>query len=753
MHETDFSFSDITAPPEGVPKAHGRHSIHGWIMPKPRHHIVDVRARVGDNVFFGVHGFPNSELAQHFQTRGPVALAEFFIVVELIPDHSKIVLEALEIHGTWSHFYSYPYEIDTQMEIAEVETPTGSLRWHEFGRALRWLLRARSSRSTESLRNLADDLVQQLPYPRDQRQPHLPFHGYLEESAAIANNRFGQTPIHGYLFHETQAIKRVLGTYDLQAWQEIDFKQSSPDVAALFPQFPSAEKCGLFGVLDTPAQLPNPAALRIYAELADGSYHLCCVRRSFLYDAESEKTLFPKWSPFTFLRTVWALKSCLKRKGVVLENLAEIKEETQKVRSEYKQQTCVRNTPHPLVIPDAPVNRSPGKLCSVLLFTHNLGIEGAPLLFWEYACSLAKDPDTHLTLISTEDGPLRERYEQIGAQIKIVNIDRLCDARNESEWDDALQILSQQCNLSEANLIIANTISCYWGVHLANQAKKASLFYIHESTPPNVFLATVLKRGSLAKIEQAFRLATRVSFNTQYTSRYYEHLTNRENYWHNPGWIDLRAIDKHREQHSKSALRSNLSLTDDKHLIVNLGTLCDRKGQHIFARAVDLLWRQNPILAAQCEFLMIGGRNSTYDAAMTDLLDKLGHSNLRIIPATDQPYDHLGAADLFVCTSYEESFPRVVLEAMAMETPIISTNVHGIQEMVRDGKEARLVPPGDSSLLAEAMLESLENLGTSISTTQRARARVEENYDSFKLLPIQRGIAFEVLKEHEAQMK
>jgi len=719
-------------------------------MPKPGHHFVDVRARIGKAIFPGVHGFPSPALAQQFQTREPVALAKFFVVVEMNTKLSEINLEVLAIDGSWSQFQNYRYEIDPVASLAEVETPTGSLRWHEYGRALRWLLRASLSRPAESLSKLADDLDQQLPYPRDQRQPHLPFHGFLEESATITENRFGRIHIHGYLFHESQPIKRVLGTYDLQAWQEIAFDHPSEDVATQFPQFSASAQCGLFGVLDAPAQLPNPTSLRIYAELADGSLHLCSVRRSLLYDAETEKTPYPKWSPLLFYRTVRALRSRLRKRGVVLENPPEIKNEIRRVRNEYHQQAVDRKKCASLPFPAAPVNTSPGPLGSVLLFTHNLDIEGAPLLFWEYAQNLSKHLGTHLTIISIQDGPLRERYTEIGAQIKIVDIDELSNANTDSEWNDALGKLSQVCDLNSADLVVANTMSCYWAIHLAQLARLPSLFYIHESTTPRTFLETILRRGILSKIEESFRLATRVSFNTKHTSHYYEPFTNRQNYWLNPGWIDLHAIDEHRRLHSKSDLRSAHGLADDKRLIVNLGTLCERKGQHIFARSVDLLWRKNPTLASQCEFWMVGGRDSSYDASIVDLLQKLGRPNLRIIPETKQAYDYLGAADLFVCSSYEESFPRVVLEAMAMEVPIISTHVHGIQEMVRQGKEARLVPPGHSSFLAAEMMEALHNPEPAKDTTQRARSRVEAHYDASKLLPMQTGIAYEVIMEHRA---
>jgi glycosyltransferase involved in cell wall biosynthesis len=64
----------------------------------------------------------------------------------------------------------------------------------------------------------------------------------------------------------------------------------------------------------------------------------------------------------------------------------------------------------------------------------------------------------------------------------------------------------------------------------------------------------------------------------------------------------------------------------------------------------------------------------------------------------------LDQLDLFVLPSlFGEGMPMVVLEAMAAGVPVLGTNVEGVPEVVRDGLEGLIVPPGDARALAAAI--------------------------------------------------
>ena len=743
MHETDFSFSNLEHPPARAGLPPGKHILGGWVMPKAGGHFVDIRARLGDRFFPGILGWPRADLAAHFQTGRPVALAEFRIVVDLPRGVSDVVLEVLEIEGRWSAFQTIRLEIDGTLSPVDVAMPFGPpMRWHEYGRALQLLLWARRREAGRAMGDLARELVATVPWPRDLRHPHPPFKGHLDEPAAVTRSGFGRVPVLGYLFHETLPIKRVLATFDLQVWQTIGHGLPSPGPAGYYPQFPNAARCGLYGVIDAPAQLPSPLCLRLYAELPDGSLHLCSVQRSRLYTNEDEKIPYPAKTDATVAAAHAALQEALAAAGRELIRDAEFEGELARIESDFARRAPAKVAAAP-PLTSAPLRTSAPLPRSALLVTHNLNHEGAPLFFLDYARHLAAQ-GVAVTVLSPEEGPLRGRFEEFARAVRIVDAKPVFTAKDANSARAALASLARAIDFAAHDLVVCNTFTTFWAVHAAKAAKRPALLYVHESTTPASFYIGRVAPAVIALAEEAFALADCVSFTTASTRGYHCDYGRPANHRLAPGWIDVARLDAWRAQNPRGALRARFNLRPGEMLVTNVGTVCDRKGQHIFARAVDLLWRRHPALAARTRFVMLGGGDTPFDAVLADLLAHLGRPNLEAHPATADYLPYYAAADLFVCSTYEESSPRVILEAMACAVPLLSSGVHGVPEQVRDVLEATLIPPGDTVALCEGMARLLLSPAIGRDLAARARARVAAEFDSAHLLPRHAALAAEV---------
>jgi len=731
MPESPHGFFHLDYPSDAAPVPAGRVVLRGWAAAKQGVPFVDLRLRADGAVHPAVHGFPRADLPGFFGLPDPFLLGGFEAVLFLRPGEQVIAFEALDISGQWREVGSVRLRGEGEAALTAPSAPT--LLPHEFARALQFTLRGANTRPAAQA---AQELVGLLPVPAITRYPHAPFHGHLHEPTQLERVLFGRLRINGWLFHETAAVRRVVATVDLQTWQDLAPGGAVPYVAAAWPQFSAAVDCAVAAWIDVPAQLPSPLCVRVYAELADGSWHLCQVQRTHVGDLEQEKVGFAPVGRVGFVRAALALRRAALARGFDVPWSRLLLRAAGGVYREYLD----RRRPRPAPAAADPVIGGSPPLRHVTLVTHNLNLEGAPLFLSELGRHLAAN-GARLKVIAATDGPLAAAYADAGAEIQLVKIDGLASARSGAELSAAIDRLATQAPLGDTDLVIANTLSGYWGVHLARRAGRPSLFYIHESTTPVNFYLGQMAPATLPLVESTFRLASHVSFLTESTRAYYRPWLGGASHSINPGWIDVPAIDAYLAAHSRASLRQALGLQDHTRLVVNLGTVCDRKGQHIFARAVDLLWRRDPALAATCEFLMVGAHDTLFDHSMQGLLRQLNRPNLKMIPATDAPLAYYGAADLSVCSSYEESFPRVIMEAMACRVPILSTAVHGIRDMLTSGEDSLLVPAGDSHALAQGLAHLLSHPDQAREFAERARARVARHYSTQTLLPRHAALA------------
>lgn len=151
-----------------------------------------------------------------------------------------------------------------------------------------------------------------------------------------------------------------------------------------------------------------------------------------------------------------------------------------------------------------------------------------------------------------------------------------------------------------------------------------------------------------------------------------------------------------------------------------LGRLESIKGVHDLVRAVATLPRNVPVRVE-----LRGPVRSDAERRVVDELKALAGNDSRVIFADAAPPSEvpgiLASYDVLCCPSVcLEGGPTVALEAHAVGTPVVGTHIGGLAEVVEDGVNGCLVPPGDWRALAQVLRRMADDPSGSIDRWRRA---------------------------------
>jgi glycosyltransferase involved in cell wall biosynthesis len=139
--------------------------------------------------------------------------------------------------------------------------------------------------------------------------------------------------------------------------------------------------------------------------------------------------------------------------------------------------------------------------------------------------------------------------------------------------------------------------------------------------------------------------------------------------------------------------------------LVAAGRLSKQKGFDILLEAVALVRNSLP----DCELTILG--EGDLRSELLAQRERLGlNEAVHLIGFQRNPYPYFQHADLFVLPSRFEGMPSVVIEALAVGTPVVASDCPGaVREILRDCPIARLVPPSDPKALAETIVSALDS--------------------------------------------
>ncbi|MDH4316930.1 MAG: glycosyltransferase [Desulfobulbaceae bacterium] len=187
--------------------------------------------------------------------------------------------------------------------------------------------------------------------------------------------------------------------------------------------------------------------------------------------------------------------------------------------------------------------------------------------------------------------------------------------------------------------------------------------------------------------------------------------------------VPFEMFDRSGDRRTQETFRARLNIPSDHKIIAIVGRLDPIKGHTYFLQAAQLVLRQFD----KVTFLVVGDgelmselRRESQELNIASHVIFTGHCD--DVPAL------LSESDIKVISSLSEGIPMTLFEAMAAGCPVVSTDVGGLAEVIKEGKTGFLVPPQQPSPMAEKILLLLRDEDLSGRMSRMAK-EASKGYD------------------------
>jgi len=323
-------------------------------------------------------------------------------------------------------------------------------------------------------------------------------------------------------------------------------------------------------------------------------------------------------------------------------------------------------------------------------------------------------------LACNEDSPLRQAAAEAGVPVHTIEMGRLRGRRNPFSllgvWARGVAGLRRLIRAQRVDIVHSNTLrASLYAAPAARLTPAALVWHVHD-----------IHRERLYAWAMA-RLADRIIAVSQATARPLPPASWRklrvipngvdlERFAPNPAW--------------RQATRAAWGASDDEIWIGAMSWLAPWKQTELFLEMAERLSARAP----NCRFVVVGGEAHPSHAEYVAGLRRraaatLGERCLFLGPRTDAP-QVLAGLDILAHTSRAEPFGRVLIEAMALEKPVVAFADGGAPEIIIEGETGRLIPPGDTARMAEAVAELAGDAALRRRMGQAGRRRALAEYSA-----------------------
>ncbi len=157
----------------------------------------------------------------------------------------------------------------------------------------------------------------------------------------------------------------------------------------------------------------------------------------------------------------------------------------------------------------------------------------------------------------------------------------------------------------------------------------------------------------------------------------------------------------------------------------NVGSFEERKGQKVLLEAVAACRERLPNI----HLILVG--DGPDEAMLKAAVEEMGLQDcVTFFPFTREPVYVFEAIDILVLSSlYKEGLPNVLLEAMSMRLPVVSSRMAGVPEVVFDGETGYMVEPGNVAELADGIVKCWSDKDAYVRMAANARKLMEDKFD------------------------
>jgi glycosyltransferase involved in cell wall biosynthesis len=202
--------------------------------------------------------------------------------------------------------------------------------------------------------------------------------------------------------------------------------------------------------------------------------------------------------------------------------------------------------------------------------------------------------------------------------------------------------------------------------------------------------------------------------------------------------------ERFRKLPSAQTARREISLEPKSTAIGTLGRLSQQKRHDVLIEAVALASRNVPDL----QLVIVG--EGELETATRRLAEERIPGQVTFTGYRSDAIDVLPAFDIFAMSSDFEGLPFALLEAMAAGRPIVTTDVQGAGEAVRNGREGLVVPRRDSEALAAAIVTLAQDRDLADRLGRAARERFREEFTADQMIDRTEALYLELLAERRS---